>query len=197
MLTQWLYGTAAVGVILAAPSRAQDSVTVTRADTVLPGVANPANNCVALSPWARDHHLPSFEEYRTADTVVTGSPVPVLPNNPVARMFRTIIRNGAKSPPDFAGHFKVVIWGEGTFARFVIVDARTGQVYYDEEVTRGLPLAPMYRRDSRLMIVDATAMFPYKRDHPAYPWVDYIEWTGGRFKTWDVKVSVGCVPESP
>ncbi len=195
-MTPWLHLAALVAAAQVSPASAQDSARPTHPDTILPGVANAENNCVALSPWARANRLPHFDAYPSTDTVVSGSPVPVLLNNPVARTYRTVIRNGAKGSPDFAGHFKVVLWAEGTFPRFVIVDARTGQVYYDEEITRGLPLAPMYRRDSRLMIVDATSMFPYERDHPAYPWVDYIRWTGERFTMWRVKVPIGCIPES-
>ncbi len=172
----------------------QDSIAPTHPDANLPGVAYAENNCVALSPWGRAHHLPRFDDYGVTDTVVPGPPAPVQLTNRIARQYRTVIRNGAKEPPDFAGHFTVVIWPNGTSPQFVIVDARTGQVYYDEQVTFGLPLPPMYRRDSRLFIVDATSMFPYTRDHPAYPWIDYIEWTGVRFRYWRVKVPIGCVP---
>jgi hypothetical protein len=194
VFTRWLSLSSVLTIALAVPGLAQDSTGLTYPDTSLPGVANSENNCVALSPWGRAHHLPEFDAYKVTDTVASGPPAPVRLNNRIARLYRTVIRNGAKNPPDFAGHFTVVIWPNGTFPQFVIVDARTGQVYYDENVTFGLPFAPMYRRDSRLFIIDATSMFPYHRDHPAYPWVEYIEWTGARFKSWRIKVPVGCVP---
>jgi len=60
----------------------------------------------------------------------TGTPAPVVLSRPEDRRFRTMLRNGAKDGPNFAGHFTVVQWGCGTNCLSgAIVDAKTGQVY--------------------------------------------------------------------
>ena len=44
-------------------------------------------------------------------------------------MFRTVLRNGMKWGPNFAGHYAVVVWGCGTScSSFAVVNLRTGQV---------------------------------------------------------------------
>lgn len=46
------------------------------------------------------------------------------------RSFRTMIRQGAKSPVEFAGHYTVPAWGCGSAcSTFVIVDSRNGRLY--------------------------------------------------------------------
>ena len=46
------------------------------------------------------------------------------------RMFRTMIRSGAKAEVEFAGHYTVPRWGCGTdCSQMVIVDSITGRVY--------------------------------------------------------------------
>src|SRR5262249_54869459 len=55
---------------------------------------------------------------------------PARPTTKRARMFRTVIRNGAEKGPNFAGHYTIVSWGCGTACVTVaIVDAISGEVY--------------------------------------------------------------------
>jgi hypothetical protein len=52
---------------------------------------------------------PKFEDY-SMRRIFQGSPAkPVL--NRSQRMFRTMIRRGAKAPVEFAGHYTVPLWG--------------------------------------------------------------------------------------
>jgi len=45
------------------------------------------------------------------------------------RTFRTVIREGAREPVNFAGHFRIVTWGCGAACEsFVIVDELNGQI---------------------------------------------------------------------
>jgi hypothetical protein len=57
--------------------------------------------------------LPRFEEFSVVE-VWKGSPVPPKLISGEERMFRTALREAAKHPPDFAGHYRFAIWGCGT-----------------------------------------------------------------------------------
>ena len=72
-----------------------------------------------------------FEDYPTKE-IFQGTPKPVdLTGNSNAKLYRTVLREGAKKGPNFAGHFTIVIWGCGTSTQaFAIVDASTGKVYF-------------------------------------------------------------------
>lgn len=81
-------------------------------------------------------------------------------------MFRSVLRDGAKNGPDFAGHYTVVVWGCGADSfSLAVVDARNGKVYFP--AFRCITLAggydalsiggkevdnPAYRQDSNLLI---------------------------------------------
>jgi len=72
--------------------------------------------------------LPDFKDFAVERTY-TG--VPAAPKlNRDQRTFRTVIREGAKSKVEFAGHYTVPRWGCGSgCSTFVIVDSITGAVY--------------------------------------------------------------------
>jgi hypothetical protein len=62
--------------------------------------------------------------------VFTGKPAAAKPVSKEARQFRTVIREGAQSGPNFAGHYTIVSWGCGTACiQVAIVDAQTGAVF--------------------------------------------------------------------
>jgi hypothetical protein len=53
-----------------------------------------------------------------------------------ARLYRTVIRDAFTQPANFAGHYRVAIWGCGTDCRnFAIVDKVTGATYTMPGVT--------------------------------------------------------------
>ncbi len=70
---------------------------------------------------------PDFKEF-AVERIYTGAPaVPKLSRN--QRSFRTMIRQGAKSKVEFAGHYTVPRWGCGSgCSTFVILDSITGAV---------------------------------------------------------------------
>jgi hypothetical protein len=89
-------------------------------------------------------------------------------------MYRTLLRQKAAEGPNFAGHYTVLNWGcPGTCSRLAIINARTGQAYLD---TTMYPFEPMYRRDSRLLVLDYTLV------NPEHPFIEYLEWTGTRLR---------------
>jgi hypothetical protein len=71
---------------------------------------------------------PGFEDY-AVKRIFNGTPArPILTND--QRSFRTRIRDGAKSPVEFAGHYTLPRFGCGAgCSAFFIVDSITGKVY--------------------------------------------------------------------
>jgi hypothetical protein len=78
----------------------------------------------ADAPKFADFPAPAF------DTV---KPVPIdLSSSPEARRYRTMLREGSKDGPNFAGTFTIVGWGCGSACiEWAIVDAKTGKVFFD------------------------------------------------------------------
>src|SRR5229473_7486731 len=65
---------------------------------------------------------PKFSDYRVKE-IYRGKPAPPVLNED-QRVFRTMIRPGAKSSVTFAGHYTVPRWGCGTDCNgFAIVDS--------------------------------------------------------------------------
>jgi len=74
---------------------------------------------------------PRFSDYHVAAT--SGRPpAPVDErSDPRVRRFRTVLRQGAKHGPNFAGHFTIVGWGCGASClQFAIVDSTSGRVSF-------------------------------------------------------------------
>ncbi|WP_321789390.1 hypothetical protein [Burkholderia pyrrocinia] len=74
---------------------------------------------------------PSFDRYpaRTASAPRKPAASPRLTTRE-ARLYRTVIRDEFTQPANFAGHYRVAIWGCGTDCRnFAIVDKYTGATY--------------------------------------------------------------------
>lgn len=72
---------------------------------------------------------PSFEDY-VVKQIYQGTPAHPLLNKD-QRSFRTRIREGAKSPVEFAGHYTLPRFGCGAgCSAFFIVDSITGKVYH-------------------------------------------------------------------
>jgi hypothetical protein len=108
----------------------------------------------------------NFSEY-PARHVYQGKPAqPIL--NKDQRMFRTMIRSGAQSPVEFAGHYTVPMWGCGSGCNeFAIVDSITGRVYdapfsldelpmsWEDQHSDHVPERMEFHADSRLMKINA------------------------------------------
>ena len=73
--------------------------------------------------------LPRFEDYTVA-RVWHGRPVPLQLRTPAERTFRTRLTNAAKEPANFAGHYRLVVWGCGSECiSGAIIDLETGNVF--------------------------------------------------------------------
>ena len=131
---------------------------------------------------AAQRSVPAFSRYKV-HSVYRGPVAAVdLRSNPNARRFRTVLRQGARSGPNFAGHLTVVTWGCGTSCiTIALVDARTGRVY-SSPVDAGYGVE--HHIDSRLLVVDhlpcadtAWAGSP--------PNAFFLEWTGRALRVRD------------
>jgi hypothetical protein len=82
---------------------------------------------------------PTFQDFPVAKIYRGQAAAPKLVGKQ-QRTFRTMIRQGAKSKVEFAGHYTVPTWGcGGGCAEFVIADSITGRVYDGLSATE-LPL---------------------------------------------------------
>jgi hypothetical protein len=76
----------------------------------------------------KDAKLPRFEDFPESEKWA-GTPAIVVLDRPAVRMFRTQFRDAALQPPNFAGHYRVAIWGCGTQClEGGMVDLATGRV---------------------------------------------------------------------
>ncbi|HYO62213.1 MAG TPA: hypothetical protein VER08_01010 [Pyrinomonadaceae bacterium] len=109
---------------------------------------------------AQAGRAPRFEDY-PARRVYRGPSARVRLDSPRARMFRTRLREGSRTGPNFAGRYTFVLWGCGTgCAQSGVVDAATGRVFFtpldihdivdmeDEQHRRRF-----FRLDSRLLVL--------------------------------------------
>nr|WP_244110648.1 hypothetical protein [Burkholderia cenocepacia] len=75
---------------------------------------------------------PSFDRYPAPAAVRTPRKPAAAPRltSKEARLYRTVIRDEFAQPANFAGHYRIAIWGCGTDCRnFAIVDKNTGVTY--------------------------------------------------------------------
>lgn len=107
---------------------------------------------------------PKFSDYPAAlqgDSPHGLATEPIL-DSKKAKRYRSVIRSELREPANFAGHYRIAIWGCGTDCRdFAILDKKTGRVYTmpgvngisgvmgndDERVE--------FRADSRLLVISA------------------------------------------
>jgi hypothetical protein len=90
---------------------------------------------------------PGFGEYPVKH-VYKGKPAPPKLVTRDQREFRTMIRHGAQSKVEFAGHYTVPRWGCGAgCAMFAIVDSISGSVYDAPFRVSELPVASWERAD--------------------------------------------------
>ena len=82
-------------------------------------------------------------------------------SDPQARTYRTQLIRQAAEGPNFAGHYRIAIWGCGSSCQqFAIVDSQTGHVYFSTEVPfvtyvhwYGDDVGLQFRLDSRLLVL--------------------------------------------
>ena len=98
-----------------------------------------------------------------------------------ARLFRTVLKLGAATGPNFAGRYTVVTWGCGTDCQSIaIIDAKTGAVRTAPFVTA---VGARYRLDSRLFVANPpeAARRAFGGKVPSWARPEYYEWTGAAF----------------
>ena len=84
---------------------------------------------VAAIALAAAAQVPNFSDHPVEQVFKGQAAKPVL-ITPFQKRFRTQIRHQATSPPNFAGHYRIVQWGCGSSCvSIVIVDLETGAVY--------------------------------------------------------------------
>jgi len=126
----------------------------------------------------------TFARY-TVD-VSRSKPVPPDVSEGVAHTYRTVIREGAKLGPNFAGHYTIIEIGCGAATSCVaIADAITGHVYLPSNLRSATALLwdtgqfdlkrLTYRPDSRLLIV---AGEPNENENRAG--LSYYRWNGSQ-----------------
>jgi hypothetical protein len=123
---------------------------------------------------------PAFGDFHVKE-VFRGTPVSPKLVTESQRMFRTRIRDGAKGPVEFAGHYTLPRWGCGAGCNvFVIVDSQSGRIYDLPFSLADLPYEWVqkhvgephdrmaFRSNSRLMKIDAC---PNEKDCGLYDYV--------------------------
>ena len=70
--------------------------------------------------------------------IFKGSPARPLLDSRRARLYRTVLRQGVKEGPNFAGRYTIVTWGAGLGVfSLAVVDAKGGKVYFPPFTTVG------------------------------------------------------------
>src|SRR5437879_6054758 len=76
-----------------------------------------------------DKDAPRFTDFHVSISPVRASPQLDLKSNPIAKTYRTVLRQEIAQEPNFAGHYRVAIWGCGSScAMFAVVHLPTGRV---------------------------------------------------------------------
>jgi hypothetical protein len=98
---------------------------------------------------------PAFADYPVVQ-IYEGPPRPVnISSNPRAKRFRTALRDGALSGPNFAGHYTVVTWGCGVACEeLAIVDAGTGRVHFPKSI----------KLNAYQLVTDGSAPFQFEKN---------------------------------
>jgi hypothetical protein len=129
---------------------------------------------VSQSNTQQVSQAPAFENYPATESF-SGSPAPVnLASHPQARRFRTVLQQGAKQGPNFAGKYTVVTWGCGTSCQAIgIINAGTGSVYMlDNPAEAGVK----FQLDSRLLVVNPPGNL--SENEPDWLQTHYYVWDG-------------------
>ena len=135
-------------------------------------------------------NTPTFTQY--AAKVLGAKNVKVnLRSHKDANMFRTNLRNAAKTGVNFAGHYILTTWGCGTnCSQSAIIDARNGKVFFPDQLAgSGFGFCdfsddtePMvFKANSRLLVLNGFKGGDLSLDN-APCGIYYLEWTGRNFR---------------
>jgi hypothetical protein len=126
---------------------------------------------------------PRFAEFAVHERF-TARPAPAILSTSEARNFRTVLREGARNGPNFAGHFTIVQWGCGTQCwEGAVVDGKTGRVFQlpSLDKTRDSFFESTwlhFQPDSRLLIMCTNCRLWADRECDQR----YFVWNGDSFK---------------
>ena len=107
--------------------------------------------------------LPMFDDYPSE--LWTGHAAPVSLHSRLEHAFQTRLRDAAKQPPNFAGHYRFVLWGCGSnCVSGAIVDLKTGEVLQSPMASSATghwnvcqsafsDVVADFRKDSRLLVI--------------------------------------------
>lgn len=131
----------------------------------------PAEECRFITAAdLADSKAPAFADYPTPARETVSTAKLDLTSNPIARMYRTVLRREMAEGANYAGHYRVAIWGCGaSCAMFAVVNLKTGKVITARELATvlGTHLAAddflpgtasdgwgfRYKKDSNLLVV--------------------------------------------
>lgn len=160
--------------------------------------------CLCAAPsFAQDGAAPKFDDY--AAPVFNGRAAALKLTTPLARNYRTRLREGARRALNFAGRYKLHTWSCGTGClQTAFIDVQTGNVFFPAELNgfivcffqpeaaNDLEDALQFRKGSRLLVMSG---YPYSergKDEPKKG-LYYYEWTGAELKLLKfVEKSEGC-----
>jgi hypothetical protein len=113
---------------------------------------------VLSAPGYASETTPQFQDFASENVIINKSVAPDLSTGR-ARQYKTRLRQAIKLPANFAGHYRLVIWGCGTScATGAVLDKSDGRVIFlpfticcSEDYSDDFqPIA--YRQDSRLIV---------------------------------------------
>ncbi len=86
-------------------------------------------SCLVGAKDLVDASAPRFEQYPAAPLVSSQPAKLNLHSNRIAKTYQTVIREQMREGPNFAGHYRIAVWGCGTScAQFAVVNLKTGNV---------------------------------------------------------------------
>jgi hypothetical protein len=99
-----------------------------------PDGPSPFDECrIVTAANLADAKAPTFASHRVAVPQVPGGAKLDLGSNPVARKYRTVMRQQLELGSNFAGHYRVAAWGCGSScSMFAVLDINTGRVITPE-----------------------------------------------------------------
>src|SRR5258708_31686334 len=98
---------------------------------LLVGVSFPQDqDCAVIqSKDLIDSFAPKFEDYAVTAPKRDVHPQLDVASNPIAKTYRTVLRNEIRKGPNFAGYYRVAAWGCGScLAMFACVNLLSGKV---------------------------------------------------------------------
>jgi hypothetical protein len=76
-----------------------------------------------------DSKAPNYRDYPSQGQAEVRNAKLDLTSNPIAKTYRTVLRLAMAEGPNFAGHYRVAIWGCGSScAMFAVINLKTGRV---------------------------------------------------------------------